>query len=71
MMPAQTWTLSSPNSLLRLSSLQAARVLNMPGWLSATHSSSAVCNHPQSLSQHHRRSIVHPKAYIPLNALNL
>ena len=30
-MPAQTWILSSPNSLFEFSSLQAARVLNMPG----------------------------------------
>ena len=52
MMPAQTWTLSSPNSLLRVSSLQAARVLNMPGWLSATHSSSAVCNKACQSSQY-------------------
>ena len=42
-MAAQTSMLSSPNSLLVFSSLQAASVLKMPGWLSATHSSRPVC----------------------------
>ena len=48
-MAAQTSMLSSPNSLLVFSSLQAASVLKMPGWLSATHSSRAVCTPAQLL----------------------
>ena len=48
-MAAQTSMLSSPNSLLVFSSLQAASVLKMPGWLSATHSSRAVCAPAQLL----------------------